>query len=233
MNLFNINILLVDDEPELLSMVKELLSREGFYNIDIASNCRDATARISKGSWQLVLLDVMLPDGNGFELYEKMMNMGLVTDVPVIFLSARDEDVARLKGLGLGADDYITKPFLPEELLLRIKAVLRRAYRLSAEDQNLVLGDTAISFASGEVIRGGSTQMLTAKEHAILLKLSENRGRIVTIDSLCSALWPDGSFGLESSLIVHIRHLREKIEEDPSNPRYLVTVRGLGYKLVK
>jgi DNA-binding response OmpR family regulator len=175
----------------------------------------------------------MLPDGNGFDLYQKMKEEGLLFDIPVVFLSARDEDSARLRGLGLGADDYITKPFLPEELLLRIMAVLRRTYRFQENEEMLRLGETVVSFDSGTVENKGEVQTLTAKEYAILHKLAENRGKIVTMDALCDALWPDGSYGLENSLIVHIRHLREKIEADPSNPKYLVTVRGLGYKLEK
>ena len=162
-----------------------------------------------------------------------MKEEGFLFDIPVVFLSARDEDSARLRGLGLGADDYITKPFLPEELLLRIKAVLRRTYRFQESGETLRLGEAVVSFDSGTVENHRSVQTLTAKEYAILYKLAENRGKIVTIDALCDALWPDGSYGLESSLIVHIRHLREKIEADPSSPKYLVTVRGLGYKLEK
>ncbi|MBQ7372168.1 MAG: response regulator transcription factor [Blautia sp.] len=226
-------ILLVDDEPELLRLIKTLLEQEGFAYVETAANCHQAESLIREGQKHLVILDVMLPDGTGFDLYRKLQAEGILKDVPVVFLSARDEDAAKLKGLGLGADDYITKPFLPVELLLRIKAVLRRTYRFHDMGDDLHLGDVVISFEAGTVDKGGDTLTLTAKEYAILKKLAENRGKIVTIDTLCDTLWPDGSYGLESSLIVHIRHLREKVEEDPSNPKYLVTVRGLGYKLEK
>ena len=226
-------ILIIDDEPELLALVKELLSREGFLCAETAANCHEAENQIRGKTWHLLLLDVMLPDGNGFDLYRRMKEEGFLFDIPVVFLSARDEDSARLRGLGLGADDYITKPFLPEELLLRIKAVLRRTYRFQETGEMLRLGEAVVSFDSGTVENHGSVQTLTAKEYAILHKLAENRGKIVTIDALCDALWPDGSYELESSLIVHIRHLREKIEADPSSPKYLVTMRGLGYKLEK
>lgn len=233
MDIMNSRILIVDDEPDLLALVRELLNREGFQYIDTAATCQDAKTEIKNNEYHLILLDVMLTDGNGFELYQNMQKNGLLRDIPVVFLSARDEDTARLRGLGLGADDYITKPFLPEELLLRIKAVLRRTYRLQESVQSLRLGETIISFDSGTVETPDSTQTLTAKEYAILHKLYENQGKIVTIDALCDTLWPDGSFGLESSLIVHIRHIREKIETNPSEPKYLVTVRRLGYKLEK
>ena len=166
----------------------------------------------------------MLPDGNGFDFYTQMKETGYLYDAPVIFLSARDEDTARLKGLGLGADDYITKPFLPKELLLRIGAVLRRSYHFEEKGQSARLGQTIVSM---------DETALTAKELALFHILFRNRGKIVTTDALCDALWPDGSFGLESSLIVHMRHLREKVETEPSKPKYLITVRGLGYKLEK
>lgn len=233
MKIYNSKILLVDDEPDLLELVMELLRCEGFQHIETALDCKQAESLIQEETWHLLLLDVMLPDGNGFDLYQRMKGNGLLCDIPVVFLSARDEDAARLKGLGLGADDYITKPFLPEELLLRIKAVLRRTYHFQDKEKTIRLGNTVVSFDSGTVDNNGSIQTLTAKEYAILYKLTENRGKIVTIDALCDTLWPDGSYGLENSLIVHIRHIREKIETDPSCPQYLVTVRGLGYKLEK
>ncbi len=226
-------LLLVDDEPGLLDMVREILKQDGFTYIETAASCSEARSLLSQKIFHLLLLDVMLPDGNGFELYKELTEQGFLTQIPVIFLSARDEDTARLRGLGLGADDYITKPFLPAELLLRVRAVLRRTYRFQEAGSGLQLGNVIVSFDSGVVTKDNRTTTLTAKEYALLQKLAQNRGRIVTIDALCDALWPDGSYGLESSLLVHIRHLREKIESDPSNPKYLVTVRGLGYKLEK
>ena len=143
--------------------------------------------------------------------------------MPVLYLSARDEDAARLQGLGLGADDYITKPFLPQELLLRLGAVLRRVYGGRPEDDALTLGPATVHWGTGTVTRPEGEVSLTAKEFALLKKLADNRGNIVTIDALCAALW----------LMVHIRRLREKIEADPSHPRYLLTVRGLGYRLAR
>ena len=201
-------ILLVDDEKKLADLVVSILKREGYSSIDVAEDCMGAEDNIIRNSYHLILLDVMLPDGNGFELYEKLHMLGYLSEIPVIFLSARDEDTARLRGLGLGADDYITKPFLTKELLLRIAAVLRRTYKLEEVS-------------------------LTSKELALLQVLYRNRGKIVTMDALCNAMWPEGNYGLESSLIVHMRHLREKIEKDPSKPEFLTTVRGLGYKLEK
>lgn len=226
-------ILAIDDEKELTDIVTELLKRENYSKVDVAGSCSEAEEKLRKQHYDLILLDVMLPDGNGFDFYSRMKETGDLYDAPVIFLSARDEDTARLKGLGLGADDYITKPFLPKELLLRIGAVLRRTYHFEEKGQSARLGETLVSMDAGTVTRNGKETALTAKELALFHVLFRNRGKIVTTDALCDALWPDGSFGLESSLIVHMRHLREKVEAEPSKPKYLITVRGLGYKLEK
>lgn len=218
-------ILIVDDEPALQNMVGEILSRAR-YETDAALCCAQALERFRAAAPDAVLLDVMLPDGDGFSLLGQLRQM---RDVPVLFLSARDEDEARLRGLGLGADDYITKPFLPQELLLRLRAVLRRVYReeLSAPR----LGDAEIDWGKGTVRLNGRENALTAKEFALLKKLWDARGNIVTVDALCSALWDGPLVGYENTLMVHIRRLREKVEADPSHPRYLLTVRGLGYRL--
>lgn len=218
-------ILIVDDEPALQRMVREILIQAG-YETDSALSCAQARALFSTAAPDAVLLDVMLPDGDGFSLFGQLRQM---RDVPVLFLSARDEDEARLRGLGLGADDYITKPFLPQELLLRLRAVLRRVYR--EEPKIIRLGETEVDWGKGTVQRGGVEAALTAKEFALLKKLWEARGNIVTIDGLCTALWDGPLVGYENTLMVHIRRLREKIEPDPSHPKFLLTVRGLGYRL--
>lgn len=259
MNLYDCKILLVDDERALREMVSGFLRRAGFHKVTVAANCLEAEELFALKEPHLVLLDVMLPDGDGFSLLKKLRKM---SEVPVIFLSARDEDENRLRGLGLGADDYITKPFLPEELILRVTAVLKRVYRVKnmQESEIIALGKCMVDFGSGtvrwnesEVVNGerkniGDTDSradkedemtgkaeevtLTAKEYAILQKLAQERGRIVTIDALCDAVWQEENYGYENTLVVHIRRLREKIEEDPSHPKYLLTVRGLGYRLV-
>ncbi|MDE6388109.1 MAG: response regulator transcription factor [Lachnospiraceae bacterium] len=245
MELYDYKIMLVDDEPELRRMVKDFLVKEGFRYVVSAGSCREARAVYQREQPRLILLDVMLPDGDGFGLLQEMHKE---SEVPVIFLSAKDEDEDRLHGLGLGADDYITKPFLPKELILRVKAVLKRVYRVKEEDKEselIRLGVCSVDLGSG-LVRWNSARenvsessktkaqelTLTAKEYAIIEKLAANRGRIVTIDALCEAVWQEGNYGYENTLIVHIRRLREKIEEDPSHPKYLLTVRGLGYKLI-
>ncbi len=231
MKISDCHILLVDDEKNLLYMVRDLLKEEGYSAVDTAVSCKEAEKKLTENQYALVILDVMLPDGNGFSFFQEQIREKDYSGIPVIFLSARDENEAKLKGLGLGADDYITKPFLPQELMLRVKAVLMRTYRLEETQQDLQLQNVMIRFDDSTIIREGKVQTMTAKEYMLLRKLAENKGKIVSIDSLCDTLWPDGSYGLESSLMVHIRHIREKIEADPSRPEHLITMRGLGYKL--
>ncbi len=231
MKISDCHILLVDDEKNLLYMVRDLLKEEGYSAVDTAVSCKEAEKKLTENQYALVILDVMLPDGNGFSFFQEQIREKDYSGIPVIFLSARDENEAKLKGLGLGADDYITKPFLPQELMLRVKAVLMRTYRLEEIQQDLQLQNVMIRFDDSTIIRDGKVQTMTAKEYMLLRKLAENKGKIVSIDSLCDTLWPDGSYGLESSLMVHIRHIREKIEADPSRPEHLITMRGLGYKL--
>lgn len=232
-NIFECKILIVDDEPELRRMVKGILAEEGFTKVMVAANCKAARILFETEKPDAVLLDVSLPDGDGFALLREFRHNSAV---PVLFLSARDEDENRLLGLGLGADDYITKPFLPRELILRLKAVLSRAYfpvvLQKVEKPIFRLGETVIDFNSGAVTKKDSRLMLTAKEFSLLEKLYENKGKIVTGDGLCRAAWGDDLYGYENTLMVHIRRLREKIEPEPSAPRYLITVRGLGYQLM-
>ena len=223
------HILLVDDAPELRRMVGELLEGAG-YAVTLAADCAQARRAWTESQPDAALLDVMLPDGDGFSLLEELRRVE--NCVPVLFLSARDEDEARLRGLGLGADDYITKPFLPQELLLRLGAVLRRVYR-EPQAQTARLGEALIDWGKSRILRDGRTYALTAKEYALLSKLWESRGNIVTLDALCEALWEGPMIGYENTLMVHIRRLREKIEADPSHPRHLLTVRGLGYRLAR
>jgi DNA-binding response OmpR family regulator len=220
-------ILLVDDEQELLDMVVSILNEDGFQNIKTAKTVSEAVTVSETYQPEFAILDVMLPDGNGFNLMERLKK---AADYPVLFLTARGEDDDKFRGFGLGADDYMVKPFLPKELLFRVNAILRRSYK--AENPLVKLHDSEIDFERAEVIKNGEHILLTAKEHEILAALYRNAGRIVTIDALCEAAWGDNPFGYENSLMAHIRRIREKIEADPSHPVSLITVKGLGYKLV-
>lgn len=220
-------ILLVDDEQALLDMIVSILNADGYKNIRTAKNVREAINIATKFHPELAVLDVMLPDGSGFSLMERLKSCG---DYPILFLTARGEDEDKFKGLELGADDYIVKPFLPKELTLRIKAILRRSYK--NENPLVYLQASVIDFEKAEITKNGKITSLTAKEHDLLLSLYRNAGRIVTIDTLCEAAWGDNPFGYENSLMAHIRRIREKIEVNPSKPVSLLTVRGLGYKLI-
>ena len=219
-------LLLVDDEPELIKMVSAILKDAGFENIVVAASVKESIAKTKKENPDLAILDVMLPDGDGFSLMQQLRTF---TDIPVIFLTAKDEAADKLAGLGLGADDYIAKPFLPQELLLRVYAVLRRSYKEDAPVMKL--DGCVIDFSRAVINKGGQIIPLTAKEHTLLETLARNEGKIVTLDALCQALWGDNPFGYENSLNAHIRRVREKIETDPSKPVSLITIKGLGYKL--
>ncbi len=220
-------ILLVDDEQELLDMVQSILNEDGFLNTATAKTMKEALTLSQNYRPELAILDVMLPDGDGFELMEQLKR---TADYPVLFLTACGEDADKFRGFGLGADDYMVKPFLPKELLFRVNAILRRSYK--GENPLVKLAGSEIDFDRAQVIKNGETIPLTAKEHDILAALYRNAGRIVTIDALCEAAWGDNPFGYENSLMAHIRRIREKIEVNPSRPASLITVKGLGYKLL-
>ncbi len=231
---YECRILLVDDNLQLQEMICDMLHKEGFSHIDTASSCADALLYFSRQNPDIVILDIGLPDGDGFSLMQKIRSL---SDIPVLFLSARDEDNDRLLGLGLGADDYMTKPFLPRELILRLTAILKRTYfppghAKQPKETDLILGGKTVRFSSASIICADGRELpLTAKELALLKKLGENQGNIVTFDALTQAVWGDYYYGYENTLMVHIRRLREKIEENPSQPRWILTVRGIGYKL--
>ena len=223
-------ILVVDDNRELRSLIKEELTGAGYRAVRMADSAAAARQAISGELPELVILDINLPDGDGFGLFRTLRTE---SDVPALFLSARDADADRLFGLGLGADDYLTKPFLMQELLLRVQHLLRRAYRTELRRSRvLTLGDCTVNLQDAAVRRAdGTTLALTATERALLQRLADDRGHIVTYDAVCEAVWGADYYGYENSLNVHIRHLREKIEPDPGHPQWLLTVRGIGYRL--
>lgn len=224
-------ILIVDDNRDLLLLIEEKLAAAGYSRIRTADCMASAQNIFSLFAPELVILDINLPDGDGFSLFKKFRKL---SDVPILFLSARDADADRLYGLGLGADDYMTKPFLTQELLLRIQTILRRFYRAELQRNiPILLGNCSVNLNDAVVHRDGLTLPLTATERLLLQKLADERGHIVTFDALCQTVWGDGYYGYENSLNVHIRHLREKIEAEPSKPVWLLTVRGIGYKLRK
>ena len=229
---YKYKILIVDDNAELVNLIAAILKEDGYRKVLTAGSMKEGM-EIFRFFWpDMAVLDIMLPDGDGFSMFAKMREE---SEIPILFLSAKDEDEDRLFGLGLGADDYITKPFLPKELLLRVRAVLKRTYHIKDEKKETVirLGERKVLPERAAVWFDGEETPLTAKELALLMKLSQNRGRIVTFDALCNAVWGDFYYGYENTLMVHIRHLREKLEDDPSHPKWILTARGLGYRLKK
>lgn len=230
--IYDAKILIVDDNQDLLNLVTTALRSTGYNQLTACTGCAAAQAAFAANRPDLMILDINLPDGDGFTLFRTLHSMA---DIPALFLSARDADADRLFGLGLGADDYLTKPFLTQELLLRIQRILQRCYRgelWRTAAKTLQLGQRTVYLADALVrLPDGTAQPLTATERALLQKLAENRGHIVTYDAVCEAVWGADYYGYENSLNVHIRHLREKLEPNPSKPQYLLTVRGIGYKV--
>ena len=196
MNIYDRKILLVDDNRELLMMIRDTLRRNGYTRIVTAENVKEAVECFGKEEPDMAILDIMLPDGDGFTLFRELNAGG---EVPVLFLSARDADADRLFGLGLGADDYLTKPFLTQELLLRVQLILRRAYRAQLQQgaaARLRVGDRVVDLNDATVTRpDGAVLTLTATERGLLQKLAANRGHIVTFDALCQAVWNADYYG--------------------------------------
>lgn len=222
----NRSILIVDDEIEILHMISTIFESAGYINTMTAKSGKEALRIMEQKLPDMVITDVMMPEMDGFELLQEIR---AISNIPVLVLTARNDAEDRFSGFELGADDYLAKPFLPRELLLRVGAILNRTYR----DGNRVitLQDSKVDFDKAVVMKDGQELNLTAKEYTVLEKLADNRGHIVTVGALCQVLCGEIYQGYESTLMTHIRHLREKIEEDPSNPKSLVTVKGLGYKL--
>ena len=220
-------ILIVDDEQELLIMIRKIFERAGFTQIMTAASAEAALKILSVQMPAMAVLDVMMPGMDGFALLKEIRK---VSSMPVLMLTAKGEPEDRCTGLELGADDYLVKPFLPRELLLRVTAILKRVY---PEGNRIVaLAASQVDLDKAEVRKGQKIFRLTAKEYAVFLKLAENAGRIVTIGSLCQTACGEIWQGYESTLMTHIRHLREKIESNPSAPVSLITIKGLGYKLI-
>ena len=220
-------ILIVDDEQELLIMIRKIFERAGFTQIMTAASAEAALKILSVKMPAMAVLDVMMPGMDGFALLKEIRK---VSSMPVLMLTAKGEPEDRCTGLELGADDYLVKPFLPRELLLRVTAILKRVY---PEGNRIVtLAASQVDLDKAEVRKGEEVFRLTAKEYAVFLKLAENAGRIVTIGSLCQTACGEIWQGYESTLMTHIRHLRKKIESNPSAPVSLITIKGLGYKLI-
>jgi DNA-binding response OmpR family regulator len=217
-------ILIVDDEPEIVELIRDFLEAAGFAVVT-AGRGEEAMVELSRGPVDCVLLDVMMPGMSGFETLRQIRAR---TEVPVLFLSARQGDADKIRGLGLGADDYIVKSATPGEVVARVKAVLRRAGRAAAASTVLDFGRLVIDVTAREVRINGAPVPLTAREFDLLQLLASHPRRAFSRDELFERLW--GDYGDRHTVTVHIARLREKIEEHPDEPRLLVTVRGMGYR---
>lgn len=228
-NVANEKILIVDDEVELAEIVRDYLQAEG-YKVQISANGEQALGDFRSFSPQLVILDVMLPRIDGMEVCR---NIRSNSEIPVIMLSARTGDIDKILALGLGADDYMTKPFSPGELVARVKAQLRRYMHLStpnSQNSLLQLGDLAIDSKSYTASIRGRDVNLAAKEFELLDYMAKHPNQVFTREQLFNQIWGFDEYGDVNTVTVHIRKIREKIEEDPSKPKYIKTVWGVGYK---
>ncbi len=220
-------ILVVDDEQIVREVVVRYLERDGHSTLE-APDGAEARELLKRESPDLVVLDVMLPGTDGLELCRWIRGR---SDLPVILLTARGEESDRIVGLELGADDYVTKPFSPRELAVRVRTVLRRSRPGEPSDERLTFGDIEIDAGTRDVRRAGRALRLTAKEFDLLWFLARHPSRVFSRDQLMSSVWGYEAAFDTGTVTVHIRRLREKIEHDPSNPRHLQTVWGVGYRL--
>ena len=224
------NVLICDDQPDILNALKIYLSAEG-YGVFEATNGQEALQVLARSDIHLVLMDVMMPVMDGIVATAKIRE---ASNVPIILLTAKSETEDLVLGLNVGADDYITKPFVPVEVLARVRSQLRRYAKLGSRpdsDSALTVGGISLNDTTKEVTVDGEPVTLTPIEYNILKFLMQRPGKVYSTKALYEEVWQEPAYGSEGAVAVHIRHLREKIEIDPSNPRYLKVVWGQGYKM--
>lgn len=226
------NILVVDDDKEIVSAVEIYLIREG-YNVFKAYDGNECLKVLKNNKVHLIILDIMMPNKDGIETLTELRKD---YNIPVIMLSAKSEDNDKIKGLNVGADDYLTKPFNHLELIARVKAIMRRYTDLGAiqdtENKNIYkTGDLIINDETKEITCEGKNIKMTPTEYNILKFLIKNKGRVFSISQIYENIWEEESFGTDNIIAVHIRHIREKIEINPKEPKYLKVIWGIGYKI--
>jgi two-component system phosphate regulon response regulator PhoB len=222
-------ILVVEDDRDLCELLEYNLGRSG-YQVQTAGRVADARARLREGQPDLVVLDVMLPDGDGIDFCRELRADTALRDVPILFLTARSQEVDKVLGLEIGGDDYITKPFSPRELLARVKAHLRRGAPAAGSPAPKDAGPLEIDTTSHRVTLRGDPVTLTATEYKLLEFFLSSPGRVYSREQLLRAIWGDSTHVTPRNVDVHIRRLRERIEEEPENPKWIQTVRGFGYR---
>lgn len=227
-------ILLVDDEKEIVDLIEESLQKEGVHLIQKAYTGADALKICRDFQPNVIVLDIMLPDIDGLEVCKQIRGFSYCS---ILFLSSKNDDVDKILGLSYGGDDYITKPFSPREVVYRIKAQLRRQQYQTAipekQETSLTVGPLSIDRECCRAYKGGREIGLTGREFLLLTHLMENADKIISKERLYEQVWGEYSSICDNTIMVHIRHLREKIEDTPSSPQQLITVKGLGYKLKK
>jgi len=227
-------VLIVDDEKDLVELIDYNLKKEG-YAVLSTGNGLDAIKLAAKEAPDLVILDIMLPGMQGLDVLKALKNKPDTQGIPVILLTAKSEELDKVLGLELGADDYVTKPFSPRELVARVKAVLRRASSAKKQgvQKSMVIGRLKIDLPRHKAFLGDEPVELSATEFKLLKYLAENRGRVISRESLLDNVWGHDAYVEPRTVDVHIRRLRAKIEEDPENPVYIKTVRGVGYEFAE
>ncbi|NFG22624.1 response regulator transcription factor [Clostridium botulinum] len=233
----NKTILIVDDEKEIRDLVEIYLKSEGYLTVK-ACNGEEALNILREQNVDLVILDVMMPKLNGIDTCLKIREE---REMPIIMLSAKSEDIDKILGLNMGADDYITKPFNPLELVARVKSQLRRFYKFNTkhmedekEEENIIeIDELTINLETHEVILNNNLVKLTPTEFDILLLLAKNRGKVFSIENIYESVWNQEFMSSDNTVMVHIRKIREKIESDPRTPKFIKTVWGVGYKIEK
>lgn len=223
-------VLVVDDEPRVVQLVSMNLKLEGFDVISAADGY-EALEKVTKGMPDIVILDIMMPDMDGYETLKRIRDL---SQVPVIFLSVKGEEEDRVRGLDLGADDYITKPFSPRELVSRVRAVLRRVEPENSQRRSEIVVDDElkIDFDQRKVFVRGREIKLRATEYRLLYQLVTNPGKLLTHETLLSRVWGPEYRDEDQYVRLYITYLRQKIEKDPRNPRYILSERGLGYRFI-
>ena len=227
------HILIIEDDPAVGQVLQKSLEKDG-YDVSWKDVGTDGVAFARDHNPHLIILDVRLPDGSGFDFCREIRGLGLRQ--PILILTVRDDDIDKIIGLEMGADDYLTKPYNFHELLARVRALLRRSYGelATAGGDILYAGDLVIDRASGQVSRGSQTLNLTPTEFRLLVYLAQNAGQALSRSQLLEAVWGyDGSAVDEKTVMVHIRRLRQKVEIDPSQPQLILTVPGIGYRLAR
>lgn len=228
----NKKVLIIDDEEDIVRLIKTVLKKEGIENVISATTSKEGLVQFKNNHPDLVLLDIMLPDGEGYDVCKQIRN---VSNVPILFLSAKTDEIDKILGFAIGGDDYITKPFSPKEVAYRVKAHLRRAEYSQSEtmkETKFKAGPFELDEEKAQLTKDEQVIELKPKELGLMKVFLQNKNKVISKEQLYDAVWGEDSFGMDNTIMVHIRRLRERIEDQPSHPQYLVTVKGLGYKFV-